>query len=189
MKLNQFFPVAEATRKEKQISLADIEKKWPEAAVTVDRDIAPERATFYLSNFHPHIKTDDVLVCNAFGKGWFEYDANNERWRKIEKPALARGGEGRGGGFMGLGSHQDIRSSRGDNDLGTETVRKVYGSKPIKALQRLGIDPENCVFEKNDDRKLQFRIWDAEDNPDLPDYGEWDEDLECWIGAAGGQLV
>jgi hypothetical protein len=155
--LSRLYNLDEATRIDRQISIPEIERRWPEAMAAFDRDVGTEVDTHRVS-FYLEAGSGDQLIANVRGGGWWQWDpvptvftgrGGEPGWTKIGKPGTIRGGSGRErDGFSGnLGSHQDRRATLENNyDVPDKTVAQMFGAKAVRDAQRIQPDPSLRSF-------------------------------------------
>ncbi len=93
MSLRRLYSLSEATRRDHQLTQAEVERHFPEALPYFDRDVAAQHATFYATG-------DEYqnLVANTKGNGWWMFhgrsygeEGSGPHWEKIQKPGSWRG--------------------------------------------------------------------------------------------------
>lgn len=153
MSLSRLYGLSEATRADRQISIPEIERRWPEAMAAFDRDVGTEVDTQHVS-FYLEGGSGDQLIANVHGGGWWQWDpvptvftgrGGEPGWTKITKPGTIRGGSGRAQapGFQGNpGSHQRQRADLVNQyDASDDSGARMFGAKAVHKAQQIQPNP------------------------------------------------
>lgn len=131
MTLSRLYGLSEATRADRQITPAQIERDDPEAMAAFDRDVVgsgveAKQVTFYRT-------PEGTITANVYGGGWWKLSTGPEPfWSQAEKPGDARGlnhhmkAKSKGSGFKA----QSRRPEEWDSSICPECGYTGSGSYP-----------------------------------------------------------
>lgn len=144
MMLSRLYRLNEA--QETLISSQEVERRYPEAMVYFDRDIASRshgRPSFFMQGSN--------LLVNINGGGWWHFISDdppdNPHWKKTDKPSRFRGG-----------THRD-----GEENIGPAEAERFFPGA-ITAFRAAGFNPDDVSFDTWNGM-LVARMWDLGESP------------------------